>query len=202
MRSNKLVHHPGRDSTNFSTVEDEIESLRNNRVTGPASATDNAVARFDGTTGKLVQNSVVTIADTTGNMAGVGDLSAGGVVAAGGNITKNGGTTVAGVTQTGEWTGLIEYPTDKAYTICINSPFARTITSITTKSSSGTCTFTGKINSTNLGGTANSVSSSESEQTHSTNNAMAAGDDFTLTVSSNSSCQMLSFTVKWTRTLA
>lgn len=32
-------------------------------VTGPGSATDNAVARFDGTTGKLVQNSGVTISD-------------------------------------------------------------------------------------------------------------------------------------------
>jgi len=32
-------------------------------VYGPASATDNAVARFDLTTGKLIQNSVVTIAD-------------------------------------------------------------------------------------------------------------------------------------------
>lgn len=44
-------------------------------VTGPASSTDNAVARFDGTTGKLIQNSVVTIADTTGNMAGVGTIN-------------------------------------------------------------------------------------------------------------------------------
>jgi hypothetical protein len=32
-------------------------------VVGPASATDNAVARFDTTTGKLIQNSSVTIAD-------------------------------------------------------------------------------------------------------------------------------------------
>lgn len=39
-------------------------------VVGPASATDNAVARFDGTTGKLVQNSAVTIADTTGDITG------------------------------------------------------------------------------------------------------------------------------------
>lgn len=37
-------------------------------VVGPGSATDNAVARFDGTTGKLVQNSAVTIADTTGDI--------------------------------------------------------------------------------------------------------------------------------------
>ena len=48
-------------------------------VVGPASATDNAVARFDLTTGKIIQNSVVTIADTTGNMAGVGTLSSGAI---------------------------------------------------------------------------------------------------------------------------
>jgi len=39
-------------------------------VVGPASATDNAVVRFDGATGKLVQNSAVTIADTTGDILG------------------------------------------------------------------------------------------------------------------------------------
>lgn len=44
-------------------------------VVGPASATDNAIVRFDSTTGKLIQNSAVTIADTTGNMAGVGTIS-------------------------------------------------------------------------------------------------------------------------------
>jgi len=45
-------------------------------VVGPASATDNAIVRFDGTTGKLVQNSVVTIADSTGDISGVGQLNA------------------------------------------------------------------------------------------------------------------------------
>ena len=33
-------------------------------VVGPASATDNAIARFDSNTGKLIQNSLVTISDT------------------------------------------------------------------------------------------------------------------------------------------
>ena len=33
-------------------------------VVGPGSSTDNAIARFDGTTGKLIQNSVTTIDDT------------------------------------------------------------------------------------------------------------------------------------------
>lgn len=40
------------------------------QVFGPASATDNAVARFDLTTGKIVQNSAVLIADTTGVISG------------------------------------------------------------------------------------------------------------------------------------
>jgi hypothetical protein len=39
-------------------------------VTGPASSTDNAIARFDGTTGKLIQNSV-TLIDDTGNASGI-----------------------------------------------------------------------------------------------------------------------------------
>jgi len=38
-------------------------------VVGPTGATDNAIARFDTTTGKLIQNSVVTVSDT-GAIAG------------------------------------------------------------------------------------------------------------------------------------
>jgi hypothetical protein len=53
-------------------------------VAGPASSTDNAIARFDSTTGKIIQNSVVTIADTTGNVAGVGTLSLGTTLGVGG----------------------------------------------------------------------------------------------------------------------
>jgi hypothetical protein len=44
-------------------------------VVGPASATDNAVARYDSTTGKLLQNSVVTVGDT-GAVSGVTTLAA------------------------------------------------------------------------------------------------------------------------------
>lgn len=43
-------------------------------VKGPASATDNAIARFDGVTGKLVQNSPATI-DDDGNVSGLKDTS-------------------------------------------------------------------------------------------------------------------------------
>jgi len=62
------------DGTQFLLMNDPA-GLTGGDVVGPASATDNAVVRFDGTTGKLVQNSVVTIADTTGDIAGAGSIT-------------------------------------------------------------------------------------------------------------------------------
>lgn len=58
-------------------VSDSRETINQNfaKVTeGPSSATDNAITRFNGTTGKSVQNSAVTV-DDSGNMAGVGTLN-------------------------------------------------------------------------------------------------------------------------------
>jgi hypothetical protein len=46
-------------------------------VYGPASATDNAMVRFDGTTGKIIKNSGV-IVDNSNNMSGVGTFTASG----------------------------------------------------------------------------------------------------------------------------
>lgn len=42
-------------------------------VSGPASSTDNAITRFDGTTGKLIQNSTVTV-DDNGNVINVNSI--------------------------------------------------------------------------------------------------------------------------------
>jgi hypothetical protein len=47
-------------------------------VVGPASATDNAIARFDATTGKLIQSSLVSI-DDSGNMNTPGHISYGSI---------------------------------------------------------------------------------------------------------------------------
>jgi hypothetical protein len=56
---------------NFTiTSNDEFDG----DVVGPASATDNAVARFDTTTGKLIQNSTVTINDN-GTLEAVNGIS-------------------------------------------------------------------------------------------------------------------------------
>lgn len=43
-------------------------------VVGPASATSNAITRYDGTTGKLIKDSAVTV-DDSGNLAGVGTVN-------------------------------------------------------------------------------------------------------------------------------
>ena len=53
-----------------STDWNTFNSKGNGNVVGPASATDNAISRFDNTTGKLIQNSVTTI-DDTGNASGI-----------------------------------------------------------------------------------------------------------------------------------
>lgn len=66
-----------------ATVSAQIVPSTGN-VRGPTSATDNAVARYDGTTGKLIQNSGATI-DDSGNLtvSGTGTSTFGGTVRAG-----------------------------------------------------------------------------------------------------------------------
>lgn len=59
------------DGTQFQVVS----SAASGDVVGPASATDNALARFNLTTGKLIQNSGV-IVDDTNNVTGVATLKA------------------------------------------------------------------------------------------------------------------------------
>jgi hypothetical protein len=99
------------------------------------------------------------------------------------------------------WSGLITSPSDKTYTLVLKTTFGGTIRETTTKSASGTCTATFKINTTALGGTANSVSSTETSQLHTSANQFAPGDDIVVTVSSNSSCADFAFTIKYDRVL-
>lgn len=52
----------------------EFNAVAGGDVVGPAGATDHAIARFDTNTGKLLQNSVVTISDL-GNILTAGDIN-------------------------------------------------------------------------------------------------------------------------------
>ncbi len=51
-------------NTTSSGVECVAVATGTGDITGPASSTDNAIPRFDGTTGKQIQNSGITITDT------------------------------------------------------------------------------------------------------------------------------------------
>lgn len=57
----------------LNELQGDIDTLNSNKVTGPASATDNALVRFDLTTGKLVQNSAGILSDT-GSLTGLSDI--------------------------------------------------------------------------------------------------------------------------------
>jgi hypothetical protein len=54
-------------------LQGDIDTLNTNKVTGPASATNDALARFDLTTGKLIQNSLAVLSDT-GSLSGLREI--------------------------------------------------------------------------------------------------------------------------------
>jgi len=81
-------------------------------------------------------------------------------------------------------------------------PYGVTITSSVTDCGSGTCSVRLKLDGSNVGSTANSVSTSEQEQTHSTANTGSSGQTLVATVSSNSSCLNMALQVNLTWNLA
>jgi len=107
----------------------------------------------------------------------------------------------AGRTQKtgGHW--LVPEAENKTYPIMLKAPFAFSITETTTKSSTGTCTVTFRINGVALGGGANSASTDEQSQTHSSANEVAAGDTVDFVVTSNSGCENLSISIAGTEAL-
>lgn len=107
-------------------------------VVWPASATDNAIARFDSTTGKLIQNSAATIADTTG------DITAGkyNTVAISWSATPTlavTGTTAVSWTNTGDQTNI----SGNAATVTTNANLTWPITSVWNATSIASQTWTG-----------------------------------------------------------
>ena len=50
-------------------------NLTGSNISSSSTSTDNAIVRFDGTTGRVIQNSVVTI-DDSGNVNGIGNITA------------------------------------------------------------------------------------------------------------------------------
>jgi hypothetical protein len=111
------------DDANAAAVRTTIGAgTSNGDVVGPASSTDNAVARFDSTTGKLVQNSIVTLSDT-------GDLSGVVLIARTGGVDIEGTNTNddAGAGQVGQ---IIESTVLAGSAVSLTTATAANITSI------------------------------------------------------------------------
>jgi hypothetical protein len=75
-------------------------------------------------------------------------------------------------------------------------PFAGSITSLRTKTQSGTCIVTGKIGTVALAGPPNSASTTAQTQTHAGSNVFAVGDTVKVTISSNAAAKDLEITFK------
>jgi len=63
------IHNGSVSNTEFAYLDgvtSAIQTQLNAKVTGPASATDNAIARYDSTTGKLLQDSTSILSDAGG----------------------------------------------------------------------------------------------------------------------------------------
>jgi len=89
---------------------------------------------------------------------------------------------------------VIDQPLNRTYKF-LAAGWNGFINSVVTQTETGTCTVTVDINGTPLGGSANSASTSKQTQAHTTSNAVAEGDDISITVSSVSSASFLSVTI-------
>lgn len=117
-----------------------------------------------------------------------------------GDFAKRAGEILDG-TITDDRMLVVQFVEDGDYPIFRNIPYEMEIFAVTSRCASGSCTATVKIGSTALGGTANSVSTSEQIQSHSSANEAAIGDDVKATISSNSSCEMMELSIHYRRTL-
>lgn len=128
-------------------------------VDGPASATDNAIVRFDGTTGKLIQNSVVTIADTTGAFTWASGQDA---VLNGGNggvLTLAAATTFVG----GAGNMVITAGTGNSRTLALQTTTAGGVaTTALTLNADQSATFAGAISGGAISGTTLALNSATS----------------------------------------
>jgi hypothetical protein len=98
----------------ISGVTSAIQTQIDTKAAGAASSTDNAIARFDGATGKIIQNSAVVI-DDSNNMTGmangfwtgpVGVLASAAPTSAALNV-GGGATSLSGTTQIGLRSALV-----------------------------------------------------------------------------------------------
>src|SRR3990172_1706299 len=95
--------------------------------------------------------------------------------------------------------GHIEAPDNKEYFLATYLPFGGQVESITTQSVEGTCRLDGYIDGYVLGGSYNSVSSTEETQYHTSDNVFAIGQTLSIILSATPGCSDVLFTIKFIR---
>ena len=121
--------------TEIDTEYNNIATAVATKTDGAASSTDNAIARFDSTTGKIIQNSVVTIDDTTGDIVGTATQGVFNTVST--TVNAFGAATTLNL---GAATGTA--------TVANTTLAAKAITASTTLAVTGTSTLTGAVTAT------------------------------------------------------
>lgn len=176
-------------------------------IGGSTGTTANRALVSKGTGARALQATPVSIDPSTGSInTNGGDLTVDDITADTGafatGLTLN-SVTVATVNQNVGMSFTFKAPEDETVPVYLNFQFAWTITKVTTITEVGTSTVTVKINTTALGGSSNSASTSEQTQTHSSSNSVATSDKVQITFASTSSdCENLCVTIQGTRVLS
>ena len=97
---------------------------------------------------------------------------------------------------------LVETPSNKTYVLVLKARVAFTITEVTAKTASGTCTVQATIDGVNVTGGSVSVTSTEASSTATAANSVAVGNTVALVVTSNSAAVDLQVDIGCTITLA
>ena len=95
---------------------------------------------------------------------------------------------------------LIEFADDKAYLLIAKAAYERTIDSVTTIASTGTCTVDLSIDGVSLGGGSNAASATLVTVDHTSTNVLPVGGALSATVSANASCEGLAVCIRYRRT--
>lgn len=225
MKSSKVIHHPGRDGEQFSTVEDEIE-----QHTSDIAALDSAkVAKAGDTMTGTLTVPYLTVQAQGGPEGGeiqlakpaTGSSLAGNIIIDvnrnNWRVFENGGSfrgisvDLTGVSsgqaqllhssvqRTFSLTGMIEFPDNGTYMLWVNIPFSGTVVKTTTVCASGSCTATVIVSGV-VSLTPNAVSTSW--HAVSQNAGFSAGGYIQVTISSNASCQKMTLSIDYTRALS
>jgi hypothetical protein len=113
-----------------------------------------------------------------------------------GDVAAIGDTVIAD-----SWCDFIAEVENDDITVVQKAEFAGTITGCVTDADSGTCTVRPKIDGVNVGSSNNSVSTTESDVTHSTSNTFTVGQTISYTISANSACLGARIQINYTRQL-